>query len=140
MANASSSFGRLRKNVWERKGISLNTKLKVYKAVVLPSLLYACETWTVYSWHAKKLNRFHLNCLRKLLRIKWQDKVPDNEVLRHAESTSVHTMLKRAQLRWSGHVVRMDDERLPKRMFYSELAEGKRAVGGQRKQTLSNLP
>ena len=66
-ANASVAFGRLRTNVWERNGIRLHTKLKVYKAVVLPTLLYACETWTVYQRHAKKLNHFHLSCLRKLL-------------------------------------------------------------------------
>ena len=31
---------------WQRNGIRLYTKLKVYKAVVLSTLLYACETWT----------------------------------------------------------------------------------------------
>ena len=45
-AKASVAFGRLRTNVWERNRIRLDTKLKVYKAVVLPTLLYACETWT----------------------------------------------------------------------------------------------
>ena len=59
MATASVAFGRLRANVWERNGIKLDTKLKVYKAVVLPTLLYACETWTVYQRHAKRLNHFH---------------------------------------------------------------------------------
>ena len=39
IAKASVAFGRLRANVWERNGIKLDTKLKVYKAVVLPTLL-----------------------------------------------------------------------------------------------------
>ena len=68
IAKASVSLGRLRANVWERNGIKLHTKLKVYKAVVLPTLLYACDTWTVYQRHAKRLNHFHLSCLRKLLK------------------------------------------------------------------------
>ena len=68
-AKASVAFGRLRTNIWERIGIRLDTKLKVYKAIVLPTLLYACETWTVYQRHAKKLNHFHLSCQRKLLKI-----------------------------------------------------------------------
>ena len=46
-----------------------DTKLKVYRSVVLPTLLYACETWTVYQQHAKSLNHFHTSCLRKLLKI-----------------------------------------------------------------------
>ena len=46
IANSSVAFGRRRANVWERTEIKLDTKLKVYKAMVLPTLLYACETWT----------------------------------------------------------------------------------------------
>ena len=84
IARASSAFGTLRKKVWKRKEISLLTKLKVYIAIILPILLYACETWTVYSHHARQLNSFHRRCLRKLLRIRWKDKVPDTEVLQIA--------------------------------------------------------
>ena len=120
IAKASSAFGRLRSSVWERKGVSLWTKLSVYKAIVLTTLLYASETWTVYQRHAKKLNRFHLNCLRKLLRVKWQDKVPDTEILEQTGMSSIFTMLRKTQLRWAGHVVRMPDERLPKRILYAE--------------------
>ena len=69
IAKASVAYGRLRANIWERNGIKLDTKLKVYKAVVLPTLLNACETWTVYQRHAKRLNHFHLSCLRKLYAI-----------------------------------------------------------------------
>ena len=58
-AKASVAFCRLRTNVWERNGIRLDTKLEVQKAVALPTLLYACETWTVYQRHAKKFNHFH---------------------------------------------------------------------------------
>uniref|UniRef100_A0A9J7Z5S8 Heparan sulfate 2-O-sulfotransferase 1 n=1 Tax=Cyprinus carpio carpio TaxID=630221 RepID=A0A9J7Z5S8_CYPCA len=71
IVKASAAFGRLRDSVWERTGIKQETKLKVYRAVVLPTLLYGCEAWTVYQRHAKKLNHIHLSCLRKLLRIKW---------------------------------------------------------------------
>ena len=44
---ASASFGRLKDRVWARRGLDYETKLQVYHAVVLRSLLYACETWTV---------------------------------------------------------------------------------------------
>ena len=133
-AKASVAFGRLRTNVWERNGIRPDTKLKVYKAVVLPILLYACETWTVYQRHAKKLNHFHLSCLRKILKIRWKDKISDTEVLKKAKMQSVHTLLKLAQLRWTGHVARMPDERLPKKVLYAELQEGKRSQGGHKKR------
>ena len=35
IAKASVAFGRLRANVWERNGIKLDTKLKVYKALLV---------------------------------------------------------------------------------------------------------
>ena len=99
IAKASAAFGQLRGSIWDRSGIRLDTKLKVYRSVVLPILLYACETWTVYQRHAKRLNHFHTSCLRKLLKIKWQDRIPDTEVLKRAGMQSIHTLLKLAQLR-----------------------------------------
>ena len=52
---------------------------------------------------------------------------------------SVHTLLKLAQLRWTGHVARMPDERLPKNILYVELQIGKRSHGGQKKQYKDTL-
>jgi hypothetical protein len=139
IAKASATFGRLHSNVWNRRGISLPTKLKVYCAIVLPTLLYACETWTVYQRHARKLNHFHTTCLRRLLAIKWQDKVPDTEVLARADLPSIHTILMRYQLRWAGHLARMSDHRIPKRLFFGELTHGKRSLGCPRKRFKDTL-
>ncbi|XP_035658037.1 uncharacterized protein LOC118403431 [Branchiostoma floridae] len=139
IAKASATFGRLHDNVWNRRGIRLETKLQVYKAIVLPILLYACETWTVYRRHAKRLNQFHTTRLRKILNIKWQDRIPDTEVLTSAGMPSIYTMLMQSQLRWSGHLVRMPDHRLPKKLFYGELEEGARLRGGQKKRYKDSL-
>ena len=139
IARASATFGRLHANVWNRRGISLHTKLKVYRAIVLPTLLYACETWTVYQSHAKKLNHFHTTCLRKLLNIKWQDRIPDTEVLAQADLPSIYTILMQSQLCWAGHVACMPDHRLPKRLFYGELQQGKRSHGGKKKRFKDTL-
>ncbi|VDL85527.1 unnamed protein product, partial [Schistocephalus solidus] len=46
ISKASQAFGRLQASVWNRHGIHLNTTLKMYKAVVLTTLLYGAETWT----------------------------------------------------------------------------------------------
>ena len=140
IAKASAEVGRLRGSIWKRSGIRLDTKLKVYRSVVLPTLLYACETWTVYQRHAKRLNHFHKICLRKLLKIKWQDRIPDIEVPKRAGMQSIHTLLKLARLRWTGHVTRMPDERLPKKILYGELQAGKRSHGGQKKRNKDKPP
>ena len=139
ITKASAAFGRLRGSIWGRNGIRLDTKLNVYRSVVLPTLLYTCETWTVYQRHAKTLNHFHTSCLRKFLKIKWQDRIPDTEVQKRAGMHSVHTLLKLAQLRWTGHVTRMPDKRLPKKILYGELQIGKRSNGGQKKRYKDTL-
>ncbi|XP_046846768.1 uncharacterized protein LOC124440414 [Xenia sp. Carnegie-2017] len=139
IAKASSAFGRLRTNVWERRGITAATKLKVYSAIVFPTLLFACESWTVYQRHARQLNHYHTTCLRRILRIKWQDKVPDTDVLSRSNQPSIYTLLMRAQIRWAGHIARMPDERIPKQLLYGELSNGKRSVGGQKKRFKDTL-
>ena len=68
------------------------------------------------------------------------DKIPDTEVLHRTEMESIYATLKRSsQLRWAGHVCRMPDERLPKRLLRGELHHGKRSRGGQRKRYKDTL-
>ena len=92
LAKASAAFGR-RKNVWNRRGIATETKIKVYRAVVLTTLLYGYETWAVHQGHAKKLNHFHTTCHRELLGVKWQDRIPNTKILTRARLNSIHTFI-----------------------------------------------
>ena len=98
IAKASAAFDRLRGSVRDRNGIRLDTKLKVYRSLVLPTLLYAYETLQ-FTNGIPKDNHFHTSCLRELLKIKWQGRIPETEVLKRAGMQSVHTRLKFAQLR-----------------------------------------
>lgn len=68
-----------------------------------------------------------------LLRIKWQDRIPDTEILSHAEMTSIPTLLMEAQLRWVGHVTRVPATCLPKQIYFRDMKNGKRAQGGPKK-------
>ena len=47
IAKATAAFGRLTKRLWTSSGIKFNTKICVYRAAVLTSLMYGCETWTL---------------------------------------------------------------------------------------------
>nr|VZI51952.1 unnamed protein product [Spirometra erinaceieuropaei] len=139
ISKASQAFGRLQSTVWNRHGLQLSTKLKMYKAVILPTLLYGAEAWTVYTRQARRLNHFHLSCLRRILGLKWQDRIPDTELLERTGILSIYAILTQMQLRWSGHLVCMDDERLSKRLFYGDVATGSRRQGGQIRRYKDNL-
>ncbi|XP_056651255.1 uncharacterized protein LOC130453862 [Monodelphis domestica] len=99
---ASQALGRLRCKVLQHRGVSTATKLKVYNAVVLSSLLYGCETWTLYRKHMKQLEQFHQRSLWSIMRIQWQDRITTQEVLDRANSTSIEVLVLQTQLRWSG--------------------------------------
>nr|VZI39185.1 unnamed protein product [Spirometra erinaceieuropaei] len=128
---ASQNFGRLQSTVWNRHDLHPNTKLKMCKAVILPTLLYDAVTWTVYKKQARRLKHFHLSCLLRILKLRWQDRIPDTDALGQTGILSMYAMLRRLQLRWSGHLARMADERLSKRHFYGYVATGSRRQAGQ---------
>ena len=47
IALASSAFGRLRANIWNRKDIPYQIKIRLYNALIVPIAIYASETWTL---------------------------------------------------------------------------------------------
>ena len=122
LAKANSACGMLYKRVWNNRHLRIITKISVYRAVVLTTLLHGSESWVTYRNHLKLLERFHQRCLRTILNIHWSDYVTNIIVLERADIASIEAMLLKIQLCWAGHVARMEDHRLPKIMLYSELS------------------
>ena len=75
------------------------TKVNVYKACVISTLLYGSEYWTMHARQEKRLNLFHMRCLRRILGIAWQDRVTNNVVLEKAGIPSLYTLLKQMRMR-----------------------------------------
>jgi len=98
--------------------------------VVLTTLLYGCETWTLYRRSIRRLDQFHLRCLRKIARVKWRDRISNTDVLNTCGIMGIEAFLLKAQLRWVGHIMRMPDSRIPKQVFLGQLASGKRLQCG----------
>ena len=139
LAKASSAFGRLFKRVWNNKNLKRDTKIKVYNAVVLTTLLYGAESWVTYRRHIRLLERFHQRCLRTILNIHWSDYVTNIEVLETANCSSIEARLLKIQLRWAGHVSRMEEHRLPKTVLFGELSTGHRNRGAPQKRYKDSL-
>ena len=129
IAKAAAVMSKLKGKVWTNGHLSLNTKMAVYRACVLSTLLYGSESWTTYSGQENRLESFHLRCLRRILGVTWKDKVSNIAILERTGSTSLHLLLCQRRLRWLGHVHRMNDGRIPKDILYGELATGSRPLG-----------
>ena len=129
MAKASASFGRLRQRLWNHHHVSMRVKGKIYRAIVLSTLLYGAEAWIVYRREVKKLHSFMMRHLRSIMRITWMDKVTNKEILEQTGLPSMEDLLIRKNLRWTGHLMRMSPDRLPKQVLYSQLSSGHRKEG-----------
>ena len=86
---AAMTLSRLTKRVLSHNKLSHHTKVNVYKACVIRTLLYGSESWTMRAYQEKRLNVFHMRCLRRILGITWQDKVTNKVVLEKAGIPSV---------------------------------------------------
>ena len=127
IAKAAGMMSKFQKRVWDNNNLINNNKMQVYRACVLSILLYSSEAWTTYATQERRLNSFHLRCLRRILGIRSQDLVPNTEVLERAGLPSIFALLAQRRLRWLGHVRRMDDSRIPKDLLYGELVDGARS-------------
>ena len=117
------------KRVWGNDLLSESTKICIYQACVLSALLYGSELWMTYARQERRLNGFHLRCLRRLLYIRWQDRVTNTEFLECAGSVSMPSLLIQQRLRCLSQVNRMEPDRLPREILYGELREGVCGMG-----------
>lgn len=127
-------FGALRDCVFTAKGVKEKVKGKCYTAFVLSVLLYGSECWALRRAEEIKLVRFHNRCLRTMCRVNrrtqfvWHIRSADLEK-RLGLSSMEHYIAARV-LRWAGHVVRMEQHRLPRKLLFSWV-EAPRKSGGQ---------
>ena len=99
----------------------MRVKGKLYRAIVLSTLLYGAEAWTMYRRQVKKLRTFIMRHLRFIIRITWMDKVINKEILERTGLPSMEDLIRK-NLRWTGHLMRMSPDRLPKQVLYSQLS------------------
>ena len=63
IGKAATTLAHLTSRVWTNPKLTVKTKMAVYNACILSTLLYGSETWTMYAHQEKRLNTFHLRRL-----------------------------------------------------------------------------
>jgi len=92
--------------------VSLVVKIKLYESLILPILLYSAELWPITVTSMKKLEAAHHRWQRKILGVTWKDKLKNEEINIRTGLQKVETIIKERSLRWLGHVMRMDNDRI----------------------------
>ena len=134
ISKASQAFRSLYRVLWCQKRLKTKTKLRLFKAVVLSTLLYGSETWVPLAKHTKRLQAFIMGCLRVVHGVTKWDKMRNVQLRSLGGLDRVEVMVMRRRLCWLGHLERMEDSRIPKCLLACRPANGKRSMGGQKRR------
>ena len=104
-------------------------KKKIMDMVILPTMTYGAETWSLTKHQKQKLAVAQRSMERAMLNITRKDKIK-NEVIR--SKTKVIDLLEKVEFtkgQWAGHLARMDNNRWAKKTTEWRPREGSRAKG-----------
>jgi hypothetical protein len=112
-------------------------KIKIYKTIILPVVLYGCETWSLTLREKHRLRVFENRVLRRIFRPK-RDEVTGGWRKLHNEelhglyySPGIVWVIKARRMRWAGHVARMGEVRGEYNILVGR-PEGRRPLGRPR--------
>ena len=101
------------KQAYLRRRMVFNSKMdielrkRLVKCLVWSVLLYGCEVWTLNKREVERLEAFEMWTWRRLLKVKWSDKIKNDEVLRRAgEERQLLNNIRKRKRNWVGHVLR----------------------------------
>ena len=120
------------KDTWKKRYIPQEAKVGMYEGIIEPCLLYGCEMWTLKVHERKRMEEVEMNCLRNICGLRKIDRVPNVEIRRCGKNVTVSQRIDQGVLRWFGHVERMGDEMMAKRVYESDV-RGVRRRGRPRK-------
>ncbi|KAJ4442239.1 hypothetical protein ANN_12105 [Periplaneta americana] len=124
--------------------LSKNVKIRIYKTVILPVVLYGCETWTLTLREEHRLKVFENKVLRKISVAKRDEVTGEWRKLHNTELHALYSSpdiirnIKSRRLRWAGHVARMGESRNAYRVLVGR-PEGKRPLGRPRRRWEDNI-
>jgi hypothetical protein len=124
--------------------LSRNTNIKIYRTVILPVVLYGCETWSVTLREENRLRVFESMVLRGIFGSKrdgvtgeWR-RLHNEELNELYSSPNLIWVFKLRRMRWAGHVARMGEGRGAYRILVGR-AEGRRPFGRPRRRWEDNI-
>ncbi|KAJ4440720.1 hypothetical protein ANN_08868 [Periplaneta americana] len=124
--------------------LSKNLKVRIYITVILPVVLYGCETWTLTLREEHRLRVFENKVLGKIFGAKRDEATGEWRKLHNAELHALYSSpdiirnIKSRRLRWAGHVARMGESRNAYRVLVGR-PEGKRPLGRPRRRWEDNI-
>ena len=125
-------------SIFKSRDITLPTKVHLVKAMVFPVVMYGCESWTVKKAEHQKIDAFELWCWRRLLRVPWTARRPNQSILKEiSPGYSLEGLILKLKLQYFGHLMQRADS-LEKTLMLGKI-EGRRRRGRQRMRWLDGI-
>jgi hypothetical protein len=131
-------------NLLSSRLLSKNTKIRVYRSMILPVVLYGCETWSLTLREEQRLKVFENRVLRRIFGPKRDEVTGEWRRLHNEELNDLYSspniiwVIKSRRMRWSGHVTRMGEKRGAYRILVGR-PEGRRPLGRPRHRWENNI-
>ena len=114
-------------SIFKSRDITLPTKVHLVKTMVLPVVMYGCESWTVKKAERQRIDAFELRCWRRLLRVPWTARRSNRSILKEISSgISLEGMMLKLKLQYFDHLMPRADS------LEKTLMQG--GIGGRRKR------
>ena len=124
--------------------LSKNLKIKMYRTIILPVVLYGCETWSLTLREEHRLRVFENRVLRRIFGPKrdgvtgeWR-KLHNEELNSLYSSPNIVRVIKSRRMRWARHVARMGEGRGVHKVLVGK-PEGERPLGRPRRRWEDNI-
>ena len=105
----------------------------------MSTMLYSAELWPLTIPQKKKLDAAHHQFQRRLLGITWKDKVRNEDIRNQTKLQRMDLIIKERRLRWLGHVLHMEDDRIPKQATRWQMDSCTRRAGRPRSNWIDTV-
>ena len=93
-------------SILKSRDITLSTKVHLVKAMVLPVVMYGCESWTIKKAECQRIDVFELWCWRRLLRVTWTARRSSQSILKEINPEySLEGLMLKLKLQYFGHLM-----------------------------------
>ena len=118
-------------SILKNRNITLPTKVQLVKAMVYPVVMYGCERWIIKKAECQRIDTFELWCWRRLLRVPWTARRPNQSILKEiSPEYSLEGLLLKMKLQYLGYLMQRTDS-LERTLMLGRLKAG---GGGRRGQ------
>ena len=122
-------------SILKSRDITLPTRVRLIKAMVFPVVMYGCESWTIKKAKHWKIDDFELWCWRRLLRVSWTARRPNQSILKEiTPGCWLEGLMLKLKLQYFGHLM----WRAEKTLMLGKI-EGRRRRGRQRMRWLDGI-